>query len=58
MMEDFGDIYVKSVAVIPPEIRYTMAISCFKTALKYNRSNIELKKKLQKQQAMYQIVNQ
>ena len=58
MMEDFGDIYVESVDAIPPERRYTMAIYCYKTALKYDKSNKDLKKKLQKQQSLYQVVNQ
>jgi len=58
MMEDFGDVYVESVDAIPPERRYTMAIYCYKSALKYDKSNKDLKKKLQKQQSLYQVVYQ
>ena len=58
MMADFGDVYVESVDAIPPERRYTMAIYCYKSALKYDKSNKDLKKKLQEQQSLYQVVNQ
>jgi len=58
MMEDFGDVYVESVDAIPPERRYTMAIYCYKSALKYDKTNKDLKKKLQEQQSLYQVVNQ
>lgn len=58
MMEDFGDVYVESVDAIPPERRYRVAIFCYKEALKHDKSNKELKKKLQKQQSIFQVVNQ
>ena len=58
MMEDYADVYVESVDAIPPERRYTMAIYCYKSALKYDKSNKALKNKLQKQQSLYQVVNQ
>jgi len=58
MMKGFGDVYVESVDAIPPERRYTMAIYCYKIALRYDKSNKDLKKKLQKQQSLYQVVNQ
>ena len=57
-MEDYGDVYVKSVDAIPPERRYKMAIYCYKEALKHNKKDKELKKKLQEQQKLFQVVNQ
>lgn len=57
-MEGYGDIYVKSVNAIPPERRYRVAIFCYKEALKYDKKNKNLKKKLQEQQKLFQVVNQ
>ncbi len=57
-MENFGDVYVKSVDAIPPERRYKVSIFCYKEALKYNKDDKDLKVKLQDQQALFQVVNQ
>jgi cobalamin biosynthesis Co2+ chelatase CbiK len=57
-MEDYGDVYVKSVDAIPPERRYRVAIYCYKEALKYNKKDKDLKKKLQEQRKLFQVVNQ
>lgn len=57
MMENFGDVLVNSVDVIPPERRYKVSISCYEKALKYTENSIELKAKLQKQKKLFQVAN-
>mgnify|MGYP000274176658 CR=1 FL=1 len=56
-MENFGDIFSQSTKIIPPKQRYEKSILCYSEALKYNRDNEELNKKLQKQKKTFQVVN-
>ncbi|MDA3882610.1 MAG: hypothetical protein PF481_04960 [Bacteroidales bacterium] len=57
MMEEYGDIYVASIDAIPPEKRYTQSIYCYKQAARHDKTNKELKEKLQEQQKLFQVVN-
>jgi len=57
LMEDYGDVYVKSIDAIPPERRYRVAIFCYKEALKYNKKDKDLKRKLKDQKQLFQIIN-
>lgn len=57
-MENYGDVFVKNVETIPPERRYRMSIYCYEEALKYNKNDKELRKKLHEQKQIFQVVEQ
>ena len=44
-MKEFGDAYFES-EIIPPDIRYSTALSCYKAALRYDKDDKKLKEML------------
>jgi len=56
-MEQYGDVYVKNVNIIPPERRYRMSIHCYTEALKYNKNDKKLKEKSKNQKMLFKVVN-
>lgn len=53
-MRTFGDTYFES-EIIPPDIRYSTALSCYKTALRYDRDDEKLNDKIKKIENVYNV---